>query len=119
MASLIYLLLIVLVSDIVTSYHIECKYDEESQVLSIVGIKSIQDFQDYGIKCGDYMPRRLEYLECYLGEIRLPLKKLQLNYPSLREIYWRCAGYCITEGSGIDVFGCENGKTFGYYICLR
>ena len=75
MASLIYLLLIVLVSDIVTSYHIECNYDEKSQVLSIVGINSIQDFQDYGIKCGDYMARTLEYLECYLGEIRLPLKK--------------------------------------------
>ena len=118
MASIINVLLIIIGSEIVSSYHIECNYDEQRHFLSIVGIKSSQDFEDYGLKCGDYEARTLEYVDCYLGKLRLPLKKLQLNYPNLREIYWRCDGQCIKEGSGIDVFGCDSGKTLRSHICL-
>ena len=68
MASLIYILLIIVASKIVSSYHVEFNYDEHTEVLSIVGLKSNQDFENYGLKCGDYKPRMLEYVRCYLGK---------------------------------------------------
>ena len=94
MASLIYILSLLIVSSkIVVSYHVQCNYDEHTKVLSIVGLKSSEDFENYGIKCGDYNARTLEYVKCYLGKIKLPLKKVKVNYPTLRDLYWRCEGF--------------------------
>ena len=103
-------------SNFVTSFHVECNYYEETEELIIDGIISNEDFENYGLKCGDHDVRTLKYVNCYLGTINLPLRKLQLSYPNLKQLYWRCEGYCVVKGTGIHVVGCDSGKRFRNHI---
>ena len=51
----------------------ECNFYEETKTLYIVGIISNEDFDNYGLKCGDYDLEILVYKDCWLGKILLPL----------------------------------------------
>ena len=83
--------------------------------MNIVGLKSFDDFQNYGIKCGDYHVVALVYEDCYIGQISLPLMNIILSYPNLRIIYWRCKGYCVHPDTGITVVGCNSGKRYSRF----
>ena len=115
MASLIYILLLLIVSSkIVASYHVQCNYDEHTKVLSIVGLKSSEDFhsfENYGIKCGEYDARTLEYAcELLFRENKATFEKTTGELSNFD---------CEKEGSGIHVFGCDSGKGFRFHISLR
>ena len=112
MASLVEILMFLLSMYIVCTdcYHVRCNFYEETRTLYIVGLKSNEDFDNYGLKCGDYDLEILVYKECWLGKILLPVNRIMVNYPNVKEIYWQCEGYCTQEISRVNIFGCDSGK---------
>ena len=91
-------------------YHVECNFHEETGTLHIVGLRSMQDFENYGEKCGDYDLDVLIYEKCYIGKIILPLRTILKNYAKLRILYWNCEGECEYSDSIVTVIGCNSGK---------
>ena len=75
---------------------------DSTNTLYIVGLRSVEDFKDYGVKCGDDTVIVLVYENCDLGKIKLPLRDLLKSYTKLRTVYWLC--------TGVNVFGCDSGK---------
>ena len=94
-------------------YHVQCNYFEDTSTLYIVGLRTYEDFINYGIKCGDYNLEILIYEKCYLGKISLPLGDIIRNYPKLRTLYWRCDGHCDFSDTTITVVGCHSGNRYG------
>ena len=112
MAYLVEILFIVsLYQSSIDCYHVECNFYKDTSHLHIVGLRSFEDFKNYGIKCGDYDIVTLVYEDCYLGQITLPLRNIILSYPNLRTLYWRCKGYCVHQDTRITVVGCSSGKS--------
>ena len=73
MAYLVEILFIVsLYQSSIDCYHVECNFYKDTSHLHIVGLRSFEDFKNYGIKCGDYDVVTLVYEDCYLGQITLP-----------------------------------------------
>ena len=81
-------------------------------MLHIVGLRTYEDFINYGIKCGDYDLDILIYEKCYLGKISLPHGDIIRNYPKLRTVYWRCEGHCDHLDTTVSVVGYNSGKRY-------
>ena len=97
-------------------YHVECNFHEETGTLDIVGLRSMEDFEHYGEKCGDYDLDVLIYDKCYIGKIILPLRTIVRNYARLRFLYWNCEGDCDYSDSTVTVIGCTSGKRYDTFI---
>ena len=112
MVSLIEILAFLLSMHIISTdcYHVKCNFYEETRNLYIVGIISNEDFDNCGLKCGDYDLEILVYKDCWLGKILLPVNTLIVNYPNVKSICWQCEGYCALELSRLNIFGCDLGK---------
>ena len=114
----IYLLcvLIILHHSNVIAFHIQCIFPKNSEVGVVSGITGIEEFNDFLIRCGDKDTEIIHYTECYIGQIRLPIKEIVKNYPSVRIILWNSNGLCTYSINQCNqeyypiIQGCAMGK---------
>ena len=96
--------------NIVSSYHVKCRFPEGSLTGVVEGLEGCEDFTDFLIRCGDEKIKILIYEKCYVGYVSLPIDKIKKSYPSMRRLYWLCNGMCVYQRTNIFVEGCMQGE---------
>ena len=97
----------------------KCRFSKDSITGFVEGLEGYEEFSDFLNRCGDGYIKILIYENCYIGYLSLPIEKIQLNYPSLKRIYWLCKGNCVYVKSSVFVEGVVHMiifKNFIHYI---
>ena len=100
----------------VTCYHVKCRFNKDSISGTLEGLEGYEEFNDFLNRCGDRNIKILTYKNCYVGYVSLPIERIQMNYPSLKRIYWSCKGLCVYMRSSVYVEGCTGGKFWIYFF---
>ena len=104
------------VLDYTNCYHVKCRFHKDSITGTVEGLEGYEEFKDFLNRCGDENIKILLYTNCYVGYLSLPVERIQVNYPSLKRLYWYCKGTCVYTRSAVYVEGCTEGK-FWLYFC--
>ena len=99
------------------SYHVECLYEDKDETITIRGLESVIEFNEYLIRCGQTDAIVLIYDQCHVGNVMIPVQKIIKNYPKIRTIYWMCKGNCNYPSTYVGIFGCKPG-TFSIYSLI-
>ena len=88
----------------------KCRFPKDSITGILEGLEGYEEFSDFLNQCGDGNIKILIYENCYVGYLSLPIEKIQMNYPSLKHVYWLCKGTCMYMRPIVFMQGCTQGK---------